>query len=319
LFSAILKEVTGILDHRFLLTFFLPSLFFWGSLTTVLVAGQADVLEVVKSWNKQDAFIQVLEIVGFIAWVLFFASILAGRSTGTLRFYEGYWSFPLGSRLHRAGQAWHQERLRKLDAAGSDAYEAIYLYYPLPTQEQRVMPTRLGNILRNAELYAWDRYGIDPVLVWPRLYNLLPERFVNNLADAQTGMDFMLTISIWSLAFTLLSGVYLLGIGGDWLLFFICVWGGTALTLLAYHGALNSALVYAQQIKAAFDLYRNELLKQMGITLPSDMPTERERWARVRDLLFSNVPQDWTYGEVPLTTKPAPWWQALLKRIGLCR
>ena len=42
-------------------------------------------------------------------------------------------------------------------------------------RESVVVPTRLGNILKASELYANQRYGLDPVLIWSRLYGLLPE------------------------------------------------------------------------------------------------------------------------------------------------
>ena len=42
----------------------------------------------------------------------------------------------------------------------------------MPSQPDQVMPTALGNVLRNAELHPRDRYGIDAVLTWPRLYPL---------------------------------------------------------------------------------------------------------------------------------------------------
>lgn len=50
------------------------------------------------------------------------------------------------------------------------------LRHRYPEDGGRIMPTRLGNILRAAEDRAGGRYGLDTVTFWPRLYPFLPER-----------------------------------------------------------------------------------------------------------------------------------------------
>jgi len=44
-----------------------------------------------------------------------------------------------------------------------------------PAESDRHMPTKLGNILRAAELRSKDKYGLDAVICWPRLWLLLPD------------------------------------------------------------------------------------------------------------------------------------------------
>jgi hypothetical protein len=157
------------------------------------------------------------------------------------------------------------------------------------------MPTRRGNILKNAELYPKDRYRIDAVLIWPRLYYLLPERFIQTFAEARGALDFMLVISSLSGAFALISAGYLLYVRGPMQLFFICNPGGLFIAWLAYKGAIDGALIYAQQIKVAFDLYRNDLLKQMNMPLPATPAEEKERCNEVVLFLYRNVPGLLTY------------------------
>lgn len=53
--------------------------------------------------------------------------------------------------------------------------------------------------------------------------------------------------------------------------------GGMLVAWFAYEAALGSARLYAQQVKAAFDLYRNELLIQMRLPLPTNPKEEREQ------------------------------------------
>jgi hypothetical protein len=327
MFSAILKEVTGVLDRRFLLNVFFPSLVFWGLLVVVLVSGQGDLAVAAQAWDEQGVTLKALEIVGFIAWATFFAGILSSQLTAILRLYEGYWDLPLGRYLRAVGQRRHRARLVKLNTELEDnpsQYEDIYLGYPLPTQPEQVMPTCLGNILKNAELYPMDRYEIDAVLIWPRLHNALPQRFAQTIAEARGALDFMLVISSLGGAFALLSGVYLLIIGAPWWLFLVCFWGGLLVAWLAYQSALGSAVLYAQQIKAAFDLYRNELLKQMHLPLPATPDEEKTRWREVGQFLYRNLrekPELWAYTDAtsvsPSKQRRETWLQKLLRSLGL--
>jgi hypothetical protein len=326
MFSTVLKEVTGVLDRRFLMNAFFPSLIFWALLIVVLASGGGNIAVAVQAWDDQGVTLKTLEVVGFIAWVTFFAGILSSQLTAILRFYEGYWEFPLGRYLQTVGQKWHQARLAKFSAelnTNPDRYESIYLGYPLPTQPNQVMPTRLGNILKNAELYPIDRYQIDAVLFWPRLYNVLPKHFIQTITEARSALDFMLVISSLGGAFALLAGVCLLITGAPWWLFLVCFWGGLAVAWLAYQSALGSAVLYAQQIKAAFDLYRNELLKQMHLPLPATPDKEEIRWHEIGQFLYRNlreIPELWDYTDAtsdsPSKERRETWLQKLLQNLG---
>ncbi|MBW4502418.1 MAG: hypothetical protein KME57_23335 [Scytonema hyalinum WJT4-NPBG1] len=282
----VLKEVPGLLGRRFLMNAFFPSFLFWGLVIVVGITGQADFVNVLKEWNQLDITLKTLQIIGFFSWVTVFSIILSNHFNTILRFYEGYWNFPLGQLLKNNRRNWYKARLD--DLYNRDDYETMYLYYPLPKHADNVMPTRLGNILINAELYSSDRYDIDAVLIWPRLYNLFPERFLETIAEAKSSLDFMLVVSALSSIFALFSGVYLVIVKASGLLFLTCFWGGLFLAWLTYRSALGSALLYAQQIKTGFDLYRHELLKQMRLELPKTPSKERKLWKRIGRLLYKD-------------------------------
>jgi hypothetical protein len=285
----VLKEVPGLLGRRFLMNAFFPSILFWGFVILVVVAGQADFVNILKEWNQLDSTLKALQIIGFFSWITVFSVILSNHFNTILRFYEGYWNFPLLRLLGNNRKSWYQARLKDLEKDLQNNYGTIYLYYPLPTQPKEVMPTRLGNILKNAELYSYDRYGINAVLMWTRLYNLFPERFLETIAEAKGSLDFMLVVSALSSIFALFSGVYLLIVKASGLLFLTCFWGGLFLAWLTYQSALGSALLYAQQIKAGFDLYRHELLKQVRLELPNTPSEEPKLWNKISELLYQNI------------------------------
>ena len=300
MFSAALEKATSLFERRFLINIFFPSFIFCGLSVVVIIAGQGDLASTAKAWNQQNAAFQTVTIVGFISLVTFFSGILASNLTTIVRLYEGYWNFPGNRYLKNVSTSWYQNYLNKLgkrleENPQDPCYEEIYLNYPPPTRLDQVMPTRFGNILKNAELYPLLRYQIDAVLIWPRLYNLFPEGFVLTLAEARSSFEFMLVISFLGGAFALLSSIYLLIIGATWWLFLLCFWGGLLVAWLAYKAALGSARLYAQQIKAAFDLYRNELLIQMRLPLPTNLKEERAQWKEIGQFLYSNLPGSWKY------------------------
>ncbi|MFF3859479.1 hypothetical protein [Streptomyces sp. NPDC002209] len=88
-------------------------------------------------------------------------------------------------RVARAERAVEAERAELL------AQLAVY-----PADRSLIMPTRLGNVVRAAEGYGAERYGVDTVLVWPRLHPLLPDAAVKAETDARTVLDLLLNVCL---------------------------------------------------------------------------------------------------------------------------
>ncbi len=297
MFNDALKEVTGLLDRRFLLNVFFPCLVFCGLLMVVGVVGSGeDLLKIAAAWSKQEAGVQILQVVGFLSIITVFSGIIDSQLPAIIRFYEGYSLLP---RLATTGKDFHKKRLQQLGKEEAKYYGYLQSYYPSHYQPKQVMPTQFGNILKNSERYPSDRYGLDSVVVWSRLYHLFPDRFIQIIAEAKGSVDFMLVISTLSGIFALISGGYLLIVKASGWLFLLCFWGGLAVAWLAYRGALASAVLYAQQIKTGFDLYRHELFKQMHLKLPHNLKDEKEQWKKVDQFLYQNLPllPDYTSAE----------------------
>lgn len=84
------------------------------------------------------------------------------------------------------------QRLNKIRSQPLGLYHELFFYYP--SNPEQMMATRLGNVLKAAELYAWERYGIDSVLLWPLLQSRLPDAFSSQLQDAKASFDLMATL-----------------------------------------------------------------------------------------------------------------------------
>ncbi|MCW6004796.1 hypothetical protein K1W54_09380 [Micromonospora sp. CPCC 205371] len=302
--TSMLQETTAVLDRRFAVTAFLPSTLLVGLLGVVAAVSWLGRRDAADAWNEMDNLSRGLLAVGVILAGMLLATLAVRNATGLIRLYEGYWSSAPGRRLARLGSNHHRQRLAALaDSAGSDpaAYRRIHLGYPLPTQPELVMPTTLGNILRNAELHPRDRYGIDAVLVWPRLYALLPDRMASLVAAARADLDSLLVTSALALAFAVAAGGNVLAAHGPAWLFATCTAAGLAVSWAGYRSAIRAAVVYGQHVKVAFDVYRNDLLQQIGLPIPEDGAAELRCWERLGLLWYRNVP-----GAAEESPLPAP-------------
>ena len=276
-----LTSISGSLDRRFLINTLVPCLLF-ATLLSIVFSSGADITAAAAEWGRMDSASRVWLIGAVIGAASLLAVVLAAQASQILRLYEGYWPTPAGRLVAAVGRNWHLRRLAALAASeDNQAYHLIHLRYPLPTQPEQVMPTSFGNMLKSAELYPRDRYDIDATIAWPRLYQVLPERAVAGVAAARGGVELQLTTSLLATLFAVLSGAYLFASGGSWWRFLACVWGGLLFAWLLYRGALGDAVVYAQYIRTAFDVYRIDLLEKLRIPVPHDPDAERRQWLRL--------------------------------------
>jgi hypothetical protein len=286
----VFSPLADALDRRFLVNAALPSALLV-LLTAFVTLAHADPRQAAAFWNTADPFPWMVLVVatGLVAVTVSAATPLL------LRLFEGYWRTPAGKLLASAGSRHHRRRLAQL-AEDPDAYAVIHLRYPLPTQPEQVMPTRFGNILRSAELYPRDRYGIDTSVTWPRLYQVLPERQVSQIAAARGAVDFLVVTSVVAGMFAAISAVSLWAAGASWWRFLLSFWGGAAVAWLTYLGTLAAAVTYGQLIRTAFDVHRGDLLARL------DLADEPGLWPRLAQFWFRGLPVEIE----PEPDEPAP-------------
>jgi hypothetical protein len=292
------STVTGVLDRRFLRNSFALSLAFVTLGGVVALAGLGRLGAAIMAWQSWSGPTQLLAVLAFIAAVWVVAAVVQSQIRSITQVYEGYWSGLLRP-LRSYGEARHRWRLTELQRQRRVADN--YAQYPL--SRNQVMATRLGNILRAAERYPYDRYGADAVLVWPRLYPLLPDSVITSIAQARESLEFLLVLSALSAVFGALSGLFLLVITASAWLFLLCFWGALGIAILAYRSSFGAALVYAEILRSAFDLYRLDVLTAMHLPAPVDAVAERQRWREVSRLILRNTPLPQPYPPLP---SPAP-------------
>lgn len=301
--STFLDKVSGLLDRRFLVVWWFPTLI--ASVVALLLGVMPYGLTIAwRWWQQQDSLVQTWFLLGALLLVTLFAYLLQAFTRPLVRLYEGYWPHWLRRWCQRiVEESWQRWKKERVEVARSDPsrYAALQdrLHHEYPPQAERLLPTRLGNALRAAEDYPVTAYGMDAVFWWPRLIPLLPEAVQKGIEDALTPLLALLNLA------TLIG---LVAVGGAIYLWRNQVGGwqgpvavlvvGLLLARLSYLGAVAQARGYGQYIRAAADLYRFDLLKALHQPLPASPQEERELWERLADWLYNQdrgAAQELTY------------------------
>lgn len=299
-------SATSRLDARFSVGVLLPCLVFCvlGSAAVLLAHG---VRPSEAWWQSLGTAGQTLSVLAGLCAALMIAWILAGQITALLALGAGHWPGPVG----RVASAWCRSRqlgrYRTLRArAATDPQAREGLYYGFPQREADVSPTELGNLLRAVEDYARTRYGLDLVLVWPRLYKVLPTEAASSIASAKAEIELQLVTTALSLTFGIGLSVALSVLHAPAALLCGWLWGCVAVAFLSYRSAVASTLAYGDEIRSALDLHRRGLLAaaQTGAGLGDH--DERTQWELLMRLWYSGLPIEVERAPAGPTAAPAP-------------
>lgn len=316
MFSTVLQELKGYFGRDFLLTAFFPVLLFAGLSLALYLEVTQGLGVALAGWEDLPTLTQSLAVAGIAITVVVVAYFLYNSQYTIIRLFEGYWPRRLhglrNSRVELHKKRWEYLEALALQSPTPQEANEIHVeqltFYPPPTHLDKMMPTRLGNILRAAEVYPYDRYGIDAAVIWPRLRPLLKPEAMALLEDRKTTMAFMLSMSLLSAAFSLVWCPVLALSSNRWDLFLLCALGWP-LAWACYAGAVQSAVAYGEQLRATFDLYRHDLLKALGRPAPPDGEAERKEWLRLVRFFYRNLPLP------PASPPPAKGWDRVAEAL----
>jgi len=299
-----LAGLQRIFSRDFVLATFLPILLFAGLTGWLLAVVSGRGTAGWRAIEKMPAITQGLLFAAAIAVVAAVAYVVAALQFSLVRVVEGYW--PAVGPLRRlrswlvARQRKRRDRLSRAEhravaegrAGERNSIQLLLAQrYPPPTRLDLMMPTRLGNILRAAEIYPYERYGLDTVVIWPRLRPFLPDATGAALAEDRAAVDALLLLGLLGAVFGTAWPVALLVIGGHVPLVVLTLLGWP-LTMLAYRSAQASAVAYGERIRTAFDLYRHALLRHLAIPVPRSVAEERPVWDDLAQFYLRNLPLD---------------------------
>jgi hypothetical protein len=255
-----------------------PALVFWlgGLLAYAYSRGGLHGLSTVTDWlNQQTTPAQIAVLLTVLLGVAASGVIVQRLTVPVLRLLEGYWprwSDPLRRRFtDRARRravdsdaAWQRLAPQVLPPATPTA-ELLSEFVRVdqrrrrrPAKINRILPTRIGNILRAAETWPEDKYGLDAIVVWPRLWLLLPDTTRQELLSARAGLDNAVAATIWGVLFCAFSA---------WTVLTVPVGLAVALASTTIWVPAR-AEVFGDLLEAAYDLYRCAVYQQLRWPVP---------------------------------------------------
>ena len=321
MFTSLLGELKNWFGRAFLLAVWLPVFVFASAATAVYLAGAGALTSSAVMWAQWGLDAKIILSATFIVVITLVAFVLDFTQVSITRLFEGYWAeLPLLRTFGRWRRQSYEREISRLDQRLEHLSEKIpeleaaarpveplkaelnhlterrLLGFPPPGFEAHLMPTRLGNLYKAAEIYPYARYGMDSVIIWPRLREVLPDKIVERLQEVKTAIDFLLLFSFLSIVFSLLAVPYLWARGAQAWFVLACA-SGLPLGWLSYRAALSPAQAYSELLKVAFDLHRKALLKALGLRAPITLSQEQALWRDISDFIFRGIPpaRDWQF------------------------
>ncbi|MGW3960051.1 hypothetical protein ACWED2_09515 [Amycolatopsis sp. NPDC005003] len=219
----------------------------------------------------RSGFEQGLATAAVLVGVTLVAGIVLGMTPRVLRWLQGYWPTwldPVRARLVRritsaadrdAGTMQELERDQRTDSRLDQRLRQ------LPSIAERYMPTKLGNLARAAQTRPIDKYGLDPVAIWPQLFLVMPEPTQKELTGAVNGLERAVMAVCWCVLFVVL---------GPWV-WWAAPLGIAAAVLLQRTVVHGAARTHAELMEAAIDLHRLDLYRKLRWPLPANPAEER--------------------------------------------
>jgi len=253
-------------------------------------SGPANVAQLTSrasDWGSGGAVLLVFGL--FLAGVL-----LQPFQVALVQYLEGYWDRRPTRALAAIAIETHRRRLRTAAVeqditaptittmtlrAGADAARAHSLaarrtahaeslQRRYPTDISRVMPMMLGNILRNGEDAAGDRYGLGALTVYPRMYPTISKPLSDAMARQLDMITLTASLCVSSVVGAVVTSPILLRLD-LWSL--IPVIAGL-LGIVSYRGALRAASDHGVLFATTFDLHRFDTLRALHYRLPCLCP-----------------------------------------------
>jgi hypothetical protein len=196
-----------------------------------------------------------------------------------------------------------------VDLPDGDALVPVYLRYvatqralrDYPTDFHRIMPTRLGNVLRRFEDQAGSQYGLQAIPIAPRLSSVAAADNRNYLEDAGQQLDLAVRVCSLSLVATVLTAV-LLADDGLWVLLAFLPY---ASAYFGYRGAVAAGRSQGVAFATVLDLERFTLYERLHLEPPADTVAERAQNRQLMDLVKGSTSANLAYKSDPPAPKDA--------------
>jgi hypothetical protein len=329
--SASISGVGRAIGHYFSVVSFIPSLFLVSFTFTLIESGAwgAGALH----WARAgDAFTHVGNLALLVGLSLALGIAVHPVQFSLVQFFEGYWGTGrLAQRLRVARIKHHLARFRFLRFEDrpkarqklrgkkgmrlaptirirylSIADESDRMLARYPENDDDIMPTRLGNVLRRYERLAGYQYGLSAVTAIRHIALVADPQRLDYLNDQRQQLDLAVRMSATSVIATCIA-ISALWRHGPWLLIAL---GPYAIAYLSYRGAVVAAQEYGAAVSTIIDLDRFTFYQRLRMQRPENTAAERLMNKRLMALIdyMSNVSLPYEYP--PATEDPENEMQA---------
>lgn len=278
-----------------------PAVIFWlgGLLCWISGPGGTGDLRKVADWaGKQSAPVQLVILLTALLGVAASGVIVQRLAPVGLRLIEGYWPPFAGRLAHwrtavvaaKAGrlETRYQElagpvlEAKSATAAQRAEYAAIDQRLRRFPDSGDYLPTKTGNIMRAGERRPAEKYGLDAIVVWPRLWLLLPDGTRSELSQARSALDSAVAVLIWGVLFFGFTAL-------AWWAALVAI----AVVLAMYlYWIPDRASVFADLLESAFDIHRGLLYRSLRWPLPGNPLDERVSGGKITLYLMRGTDED---------------------------
>ena len=279
------KSVVELSGKSRLLNSLLPTAIFLTGLGALYVDAQSGWQNLFQWWQTLAINTQLILVVASLLFVVAVAAPFDVFTPTFLRWAEGYWSDNRLLRWLYERRAAHHRRnveqsqrqfgeirdkqdrgmLSRQEEHSVQQLDELLHYYP--PDPQRIMPTFLGNVIRAAEEYSRNRYGLDPIVTWVRLFPSISSTLQDALEGNLTTLNLSVRLIV-QITFFAIIGVSFELVEGKWFMGLLVLVTGWIIARLSYQAAIQSAKSYSELIRSAFDLHRFDLYTSLHLPLP---------------------------------------------------
>jgi hypothetical protein len=134
-------------------------------------------------------------------------------------------------------------------------------------------PTWMGDRIHAAAAVARNRYGLDLVFCWPRLWLVLPDVSRSEINAAQRGFAAAMVTTTWSVPYLVLGAVW-------WPAALVAV----VIALAGRHQGREQLSLLTELVEATLDLHGRTLAVALGVGDPAAGPIDPEEGRQVSDI-----------------------------------
>jgi hypothetical protein len=142
-----------------------------------------------------------------------------------------------------------------------------------PDGLDKLLPTRLGNILRAQELRAGRAYGLDSIKAFPRVALIAPAAQLEYAQDQRLQLELAVRTTVLGLLAACVTVLFMWW-HGTWVLLALVPY---SLAYLSYRGAVVLAASYGSAVAHVLELNKLRLYELMGLARPTDTVEERRQ------------------------------------------